>query len=522
MARVVVNYDVLSDIASYATKISKKADAYADDLTSKVLNKFGDISGGASSYTSDAKYYVKAKINALRDKQDAYASLATKITNFSEKAQRIDKEVEQAIARNQEKFLQKHEHLRIDEWKANLLNWLVDLKNSCPLFELVGNALRDLGTAMSDMFANLKHWYECEGGKQIVKVVAAIGGAILAVALFIASFPVSGFVALCGVIGAAIGLINAITNVVTSFQALHAAKNGDPAWAKIYGDRDKLSDVWRQTNYDNAVLNRLSYIGAASLDTIELFCDIVSFVDFGKKVMGKIRKPNPIANYFGKDTGLMSYCKEAKYQEVLDYDIMGKPCGTKWTMVVNEHGVVQTRFTPKSIARGIKAYIMDKPIDCRSGEGIRTVLNKNFSIDFKDFRKSFSIKGIKETFKYNVTDGSRVTYADWKKSFSFQGIKDTIRYNYKNSPLKGIFTEGVDWTHKKDYLKTTVKTGKNIIKYGEAIFEGNVGETFFGDLKNGFLTKSDQYNTITKLQKLFEKGGAIKTNYGEAFGAMIQ
>lgn len=514
MATLVVNYDILDDIAKNATKVAKQADQYADDLTNKVLNKFNDIDGGASSYTSDAKYYVKAKISALRDKYDAYTSLSTKVSDFSEKAKRIDKEVEQVIARNQERFLDKHDHLRIEGWKATLMEWLVDLKNSCPLFELVGNALRDLGTALSDMFAELKYWYQCEGGKQIVQVVAAIGGAILALALFIAALPASGFVAICAAIGAAIGLVNAITNVVTSFQALHAHKNGDPAWAKIYGDRNKLSDVLRQTNFDNGFLNRLSFIGAATIDAVELFCDVVSIVDFGKKVMNKIRKPNPISNYFGKDTGLMSYCKEPKYQEVLDYDIMGKPCGTKWTMVVDERGIVQTRFTPKSVFNGIKAYVMDKPIDCRSEKGIRTVLNSNFKIDFGDFRKSLSIKGIKDTFKYNVTDGGRVSYAEWKKTFSFQGFKDTIRYNMKNSPLKGVFSDGVKWSTRTDSIKTVAKTGKTVIKYGEAFFEGNVGKTIFEDFKLGVLGKSDQYNTYSKLDKLFDKGKTFWGNYG--------
>lgn len=111
--------------------------------------------------------------------------------------------------------MDKHEHLRIDDWKAKLLNWLVDLKNKCPLFELIGNALRDIGTALSDMLANIKYWYKCEGGKEIVSFILAIGGAVAAVLLFIATIPASTFVAACAMVGAFITAMNAIWNVGT-------------------------------------------------------------------------------------------------------------------------------------------------------------------------------------------------------------------------------------------------------------------------------------------------------------------
>ena len=339
MATLVIDYDSLAKVATNASNLAKSAESYANDLTNKVLNKFSGISGGASTNTADAKYYVKAKISALKTKQSSYSGLSTQITTFIENAKRIDQEVEKMIANNQEKFLSKNEHLRIDDWKATLLNWLVDLKNSCPLFEIIGNALRDIGTAMSDMFANIKYWYKCEGGKEIVSFVLAIGGAIAAVLLFIASFPVSGFVAICAMIGAAITAVNAVVNIFTSYSAMKAARNDDPAWAKIYGKQDKLSDVLRQTNFGNGTLNRLSYIGATVIDGVELFCDIVNIIHSVGQIKSKL---SFIQNYFDKNNGgLLTYFKEAKYTKVKDYDSWGNPCGKKWTLKVNEYGVVE-------------------------------------------------------------------------------------------------------------------------------------------------------------------------------------
>ena len=190
---------------------------------------------------------MKAKISALKTKHISYSGLSTQITTFIDKAKRIDQEVEKMVANNREKFLSKNEHLRIDDWKATLLNWLVVLKNSCPLFEIIGNALRDIGTAMSDMFDNIKYWYKCEGGKEIVSFVLAIGDAIVVVLLFIASFPASGFFAICAMIGAAITAVNAIVNVFTSYAAMKSAKNGDPAWAKIYSNIRLLYQLLEQS-----------------------------------------------------------------------------------------------------------------------------------------------------------------------------------------------------------------------------------------------------------------------------------
>ena len=85
---------------------------------------------------------------------------------------------------------------------------------------------------------------------------------------------------------------------------------------------------------------------------------------------------------------------------------------------------------------------------------LEPLLNQNFKLDFKDWRNSFSIQGFKDTFRYTVTDGGRITFSDWKNSFNFRGMVDTIKYNFKYSSTKGMFTAGIDWKYKKDMIKT--------------------------------------------------------------------
>ena len=84
-------------------------------------------------------------------------------------------------------------------------------------------------------------------------------------------------------------------------------------------------------------------------------------------------------------------------------------------MKVNEYGAVETRYTLKSIFNGLKAYVMNKPIDAHIEKEIRTLLNQNFKTDFKMFIKS---------------------------TFSVTAWKDTIKYNMKYSSLKGMFSDG--------------------------------------------------------------------------------
>ena len=76
-------------------------------------------------------------------------------------------------------------------------------------------------------------------------------------------------------------------NLYTSKEALISRQNGDPAWAKIYGDTDKVSDYWRLTNYDSKFVNTLSYLGADAIDTVEFVTDCISIGNMGKNLLKK-------------------------------------------------------------------------------------------------------------------------------------------------------------------------------------------------------------------------------------------
>lgn len=509
MATIIINYNELSKIDSYAKKAADAAKDYANDLSNRASSKIGSLTGGATSYTSNAKYYVDAKIKALNDKKTSFTNFSKQVQTLSETAKRVDGEVKSLLASGQKDFYKTHEDLKIDDWKANLINWFTDLKNSCPLFDLIGNLVYAARDTIRDALANIKYWYECEGGKEKVAFALAIAGAIVAVLLFIAALPASGFFAICAAIGAAIAAVNAITNVFTSYAAMKAAEEGDPAWAKIYGGRDKLSDVLRETNFNDGLLNRLSYIGATGLDLTEFVVGVINIVHGLGEIKSKI---TCIQNYFDKNNGgLFTYFKEAEWHEVLEWDADGQHAiGTKWEMVTNDQGIVQTKVTLRSIWRGTKAFVLNQPVTPHSDQGLRTVLNQNFVIDFKTtFKTYFSPQSWKDTFRYNITDGGRNTYDVVKSTYSWQGFKETFQYNMKYNPVRGLF-QGNDPGGYIKIIAGDINSFKSGISTIEKIATGNYD--FGKEFREKVLNTSDFYKTYQKFDKKVSEFKSIITN----------
>lgn len=289
MSTLILNYDVLSAVSRNASHLASRVDAYANDLTLKVANKTGSVAGAESDYLSDARYFVNQKNAALKKKHECFMSFSAQVTALATTAKRVDAQVSKMLTSSHERFLSAHKHLRIDGWKTAIYNWLTDLKNACPLFALIGDALGCLETEFGSLSDSIKHWYRCEGGKEIFEFVAAIGGAILAVALFIITLPASGFFLICAAIGAAIAVVNAMTNVYTSLQAVHAAHSGDPAWARVYGKQATLPATLRATNFGNGLLNRLSYGFAFAIDAVQTFCAVVGLVYVGVNIARSLK-----------------------------------------------------------------------------------------------------------------------------------------------------------------------------------------------------------------------------------------
>ena len=295
MSTVVIDYDQLNSIAKNADKAANRMNDYINDLTKKVSNKYSSLEGGQSSKTSNSQYYISQKLKSLRIKKSAYTSYATDIKKLSKRAKEIDKEVAKTINASKDDFIDKHDYIETNWW-TDLKEWFIDMKNKCPLFDAICNLIQGVIDKVSNLFSYLKHWYKCGGGKERIGLVLAIAGAVAAVLIAIASFPISGVIAACAAIGACIAAANAIVNVCTSIKAKEAKDKGDPAWAKVYGDQDTAQDVLRQTKFKDGTLNQLSIIAATSIDTVQLVCDVVAIYDGIKHVQNTFKELKKYAN----------------------------------------------------------------------------------------------------------------------------------------------------------------------------------------------------------------------------------
>ncbi len=498
MSALVIDYEELVSISSYSNDLAKHADKYADSLNQKVYRGINSTTGGVNNLLQSAQYYINTKIQALQEKSNEYTQFATRVDNLATNAKRIDIEVAKEIATSQENFFKSNPHLEIDEWKASIINWLVDFKNSNVIFEMIGDGLACIGTAVSGTLDNIKYWYKCEGGKETVKLCTAILGAIAAVAVFVATIPVSGFIAACAAISSAITAMNATYNIYSSAQAVSKKKSGDPAWSKIYSDENKWSDCFRRCNSQSAIGNQVLNGLAAALDLTELVCGTVGL---GGTLKDFSFKSSFLENFFSKNAGLRAYMKTAKWKTVDITDDLGNVIGTTRRMVTDRNNVVETTYTFKSILRGIKAYTMNSPIDAHSEEGIRTILNGNFKADFKaSIESTFNLTALKDTFRYNATGGGRISFSEWRQSFSMSSVKDTIRYNISNSSLMGIFDRNTSWAEKTGYIKKTAKSFQNVADNSEKIASMFGGEySVVEDIQSTLVDNIKEYSSTTEV-----------------------
>ena len=303
MSDFILEYDMLESIAAYSKSLGKRAGEYEESLEKKMISGIASITGPSTGYLQSANDSVRDKVNALKQKSDAFYHYAEQITNLLETAERIDQEVADAITAQREYFLDHHKSLRLDDWKAKLLGLLVDLKNSIPLLGTIADLLEGLNTVIESLGDSIRHWYECEGGKYVIGEIAAIAEACLAVAIFAATFPISTFTGFCLAVGFGIAALNSCVNVKTSYKAAEAAMDGNPALAEIYGKQDTLSDVLRQKNYGNGTMNDLSNFTAGALDVTEAVCITVGMA-------------GQIVNLFKKSYNLLKYRKSLNYSSL--------------------------------------------------------------------------------------------------------------------------------------------------------------------------------------------------------------
>lgn len=272
--RLSLYYGDLSHAISNTNKLVYELDDYCDSLSRKIQSKMYSVEGGMSSALHTADYYINRKIRDLRTKSSNARNLSQKINGLLVTAKRVDSDVKATIESNQKNLFSKHAELRPSKAQLYLTSLLANVKKDRILGALISGG-EEIGKGINNLKNEIRYWYKCEGGKELVGIVLSVASTVLAVVAVVAALTVGGAL-WAGTISAIIGYVNSVTNVVTSFQAYQAVTGGHPGQAKIYAGQDKLSDVLRDTNYHNKERNRGSNIAATGLDLTEAVCGVIS------------------------------------------------------------------------------------------------------------------------------------------------------------------------------------------------------------------------------------------------------
>ena len=296
-----LNYWSLSSSVSNANKLANELDQYCDELTKKVQNKIYSVEGGSSAALNNASYYINSKLKQLRQKESNVRTFARNVDNLISTAKRVDQDVARTIENRQKELFKKNPDLKPPEYKAKTTKFLCNLKD-VPIIGSIIKGGEEIVGAVETLKKDIKYWYKCEGGKELVGLGLSIVGAVAAIAVFAGAMAISGgtlavIAGIAGAVSAVIGLVNAATNVYTSARAYNEALGGEPGVAKIYAGQDTFSDLLRERNFHDKKLNRGSMITATTVDIVDSVCAVVTFVTGTVKLVKEVKKINLVKKF---------------------------------------------------------------------------------------------------------------------------------------------------------------------------------------------------------------------------------
>jgi len=507
-----LRYGDLSATVSEANRLANEIDQYCNDLSNKVQAKMYAVTGGMSSALNNADYYVKAKINQLRTKSANARMLSTKTQELLDTAKRVDKDVKHTIKANQNNFFQKNPELCPPKTRLVLTSFWCDMKN----VPLLGDLLKlgeDAVSAISDLVKDIRYWWECGGGQELVMncldmllkiglAVAAVITAVTAVtALLAATVITAGAViyAVAACVAAVIATANAVANAGYSVKAIQESYAGNPAMAQIYGKRDTLAQHLRETNFKDKFLNRLSNFGAAAIEFTEALAGVVLIIHSIGKTINSILSKNGVSFAF----------KE---------------------LARGKDGKLTKKVTLKSIWRGTKALILNEKLTTSTSAGLRTTLLTNISQ---------SAKYQLALLKYALKDPGR-----WFRTKQvgdlgfFRNIAEKIRYNltlFKTTkPLKKVETVVEVTNNVLEKIQKTLQPDKEdkkkglLRRYSEKIVQDTLFDNDYAKLINktgigGLISNLDKSGNIKDISGcgngLIGKIKDVKKSWQEAYSS---
>ena len=288
------------EIAKAITGSDRLADGlaqYCNDLSARFQQNLYAVEGGMSSALNSADYYVNSKIKQLKAHESNSRDLSAKSNILLETAKRVDADVEQMIQANQTDFFQRNPELKPSDWALKMAAVWGDIKN-IPLLGWFAQAWENTASAFVVLAHEIRHWYKCEGGKELIASIISVALVVVAIVILVCAIFFTGgailavIAGVAGIISATIGLGDAVTNMCTSFEAYSEARAGNPAMAKIYSGQDKMSDVLRETNFHDKEKNRASFALATGIEVTDSVCSIITIAYGGYKSIQNLKDFN--------------------------------------------------------------------------------------------------------------------------------------------------------------------------------------------------------------------------------------
>ena len=368
------------------------------------------------------------------------------MATFSQEASDIDKDVAKTIKATKDEFVDRHDYIDVNWW-TDLKEYFVDLKNKCPLFDAIGELIDDFGDWLGDTYASIKHWYKCGGGKETIGLVLAVAGAIAAVVIAICACvpPICGIVAICAAIGGVIAAVNAIVNVITSYEAKKAKEDGDPAWAKLYSDRDTLQDSLRQRRFKKLTfLNKWGGVIASGVDAVQTVCDVVA-------VFGSIKGLADTFKSIKRNTSSKTFMKGVK-----SYFLNKK----------GQDGVNMYEFINSDVKATNKLKMIEK---LKSAGKLKKAVRLQNPSSIKRFADATS--GIFKNIKAGIDISNSIKDILTGETNAFRGTLDVFNsLNFKTIKPFNAITGVMDKTFHKTLYKDTKKILKGF-KYNIKVFK---------------------------------------------------
>lgn len=441
MAILKVNYNQLSNAKSYANTSATKLEGYASNINSQISSKIRDIPNGQSNITEEALKLVNEKIKQLNKDTENLRSFSKNIGLVEEKVREVDKNVANKINTVSIEFAKKN-NIKVNPVSEFFKQLITGVVNSTSIGRWISDTYNKVKEYFSDLKTSLKHWYKVGGGKFICDIVMSVGVVALATVAIIALIPEliaaatfgAALVAVASIISSTFTIINGITNIMSSINAYDRNKNGDPAWANIYGEMNKFSDFLRFSDKKGNFT-----LIAGFLDCLENAADIaLIFKDFGD-IAKLLTKP-------GKENGFKSLKK-----------LFGSQ-GNKSSVGIigsrfKEFDGYKKKFTFNSVKNGLVSLLTDRKYQHELCNTIKSFGDE--LVDLVKYKKSIVSQG--KSLLQKLFTGSSA-----EKLNASNVLKSTIRGDINKFISRSITT-----------ISEKFNTGEGLASTSKAILKGD-------------------------------------------------